>query len=172
MRSAIWPRPAALRCFMASRMCSARSWGWHLLSPPRCWRKCSAIFSKRSRRSVCWSELGLGPGGGGESFGLCARRAMLAVILRRGMRYCVFMTVLKTKHWVQLQRISVYSNALSWMRRYSICPRSPSSPMGPVAGSFRASSSTSPLHSQCATFSFTVTMMVFQSCGLYFFNSL
>jgi hypothetical protein len=34
------------------------------------------------------------------------------------------------------------------MRRYSICPRSPSSPIGPVSGTFRASSITSPLHAQ------------------------
>jgi len=70
------------------------------------------------------------------------------------------------------KRIRLQSSSLSWMWRYSICPRSPSRPTGPVAGSLSASSSTSPLHSQCATLSFTVTMMVFQSCGLYFFSSL
>ena len=56
--------------------------------------------------------------------------------------------------------------SLSWMCRYSICPRSPSSPMGPVGGSTSAASSTSPLQVQCATLSFTVTTISFQSCGL------
>ena len=52
--------------------------------------------------------------------------------------------------------------------RYSICPRSASSPMPPVSGTFRASSSTSPLHVQWATFPFTTTTISFQSCGRYF----
>ncbi len=60
----------------------------------------------------------------------------------------------------------------SLMRRYSIWPRSPSSPMGPLAGSLRASSSTSPLQVQWATPLFTVTTISFQSWGLYLVNCL
>ena len=59
-----------------------------------------------------------------------------------------------------------YGSSLSWMRRYSIVALSASRPMGPVAGSLRAASRTSPLQVQWAMPSFTVTSMTFQSCGL------
>ena len=52
------------------------------------------------------------------------------------------------------------------MRRYSIWPRSPSRPIGPVGGTARLVSSTSPLAVACATPPWTVTTSSFQSCGL------
>ena len=58
-------------------------------------------------------------------------------------------------------------SSFSRMRRYSICPLSPSSPIGPDAGSMSASSRTSPLHVQWATLSLTFTTSSFQSCGRY-----
>ena len=51
------------------------------------------------------------------------------------------------------------------IRRYSIWPRSPSTPIGPVAGSASAASSTSPLQVARATPSSTVITSSFQSCG-------
>lgn len=56
--------------------------------------------------------------------------------------------------------------SLIWMCRYSIAPRSASSPMPPVAGTGSASSSTSPLQVQWATPPFTTITISFQSCGL------
>jgi hypothetical protein len=61
---------------------------------------------------------------------------------------------------------------LIWMRRYSIWPRSPSRPMGPVSGSLNSASRTSPLQVQRAMPPLTTTSIWFQSCGLYFFKSL
>ena len=49
--------------------------------------------------------------------------------------------------------------------RYSICPRSPSSPIPPDAGNFSASSRTSPFDVQYATLFFTTTVISFHSCG-------
>jgi hypothetical protein len=63
-------------------------------------------------------------------------------------------------------RIHQRGSGLSRMRRYSICPRSPSKPMGPLAGTFMSSVSSSPLHSARAIPSRTVTTNSFQSCGL------
>src|SRR5690242_8461028 len=55
--------------------------------------------------------------------------------------------------------------SLMRMWRYSIWPRSPSRPIGPVAGTFIAASNTSPLQRQYATPLFTVTSISFQSPG-------
>src|SRR5262249_1771638 len=60
--------------------------------------------------------------------------------------------------------------SLSRSLRYSICPRSASSPIGPVAGTFIFSSNSSPLQVQCATSPFTTTTISFQSWGLYFLS--
>jgi len=56
-------------------------------------------------------------------------------------------------------------SAIIRMRRYSIWPLSPSIPSGPVAGSFIASSITSPLHVARATPSFTVISRSFHCIG-------
>src|SRR5688500_5700143 len=65
-----------------------------------------------------------------------------------------------------------YCDSLIRMRRYSIVPRSASRPIGPVAGSLRAASRTSPLQVQWATPSLTTTTISFQSWGLYFLSAL
>ena len=44
--------------------------------------------------------------------------------------------------------LSAHGNSCKRMRRYSICPRSPSNPMPPVAGTFSAAFNTSPLQVQ------------------------
>ena len=66
------------------------------------------------------------------------------------------------------KQLSYHGSSLIRMRRYSIWPRSPSSPMGPVAGTGKASSSNSPLHVQRAAPPRTVISISFQSCGRYF----
>ena len=44
--------------------------------------------------------------------------------------------------------LTLFSSFFHWMWRYSIWPRSPSRPMGPLSGSFIAFSNTSPLQAQ------------------------
>src|SRR5688572_6001039 len=61
-----------------------------------------------------------------------------------------------------------YFAVLIRMRRYSIWPRSPSTPIGPVGGTFSSTSSFSPFTVAVATPFATVTTISFQSCGLYF----
>ena len=56
-----------------------------------------------------------------------------------------------------------YGDSLIRIRRYSTWPRSPSSPIGPEAGTFMAASRTSPLQVQWATVPLTVTTNSFQS---------
>jgi len=51
------------------------------------------------------------------------------------------------------------------IRRYSICPRSPSRPIGPLGGSANAASISVPLQVTVATPARTVTTSSFQSCG-------
>ena len=63
-------------------------------------------------------------------------------------------------------RMAQCSSRLMRIRRYSIWPRSPSKPIGPVGGTFISSVSSSPLHSARATPSRTVTTRSFQSCAL------
>ena len=57
-------------------------------------------------------------------------------------------------------------SSLIRMFLYSICPRSDSRPIGPVAGILRASSRISPLQVQRAILFFTTTSILFHSCGL------
>jgi hypothetical protein len=71
-----------------------------------------------------------------------------------------------TLHSTLIIRQNQGLSSLRRMRRYSICPRSPSRPIGPVAGSLRADSSTSPLQVQKATPLVAMTSTWFQSCGL------
>ena len=61
-----------------------------------------------------------------------------------------------------------YFAVLIRMRRYSICPRSPSRPIGPVGGTFRLDVELLAVHGAVAAPFCTVTIISFQSCGLYF----
>jgi hypothetical protein len=69
-------------------------------------------------------------------------------------------------------RRNSYGSSCKRIRRYSICPRSPSKPIGPVSGTFKAASRISPLQVQWAAPFRTVTTTSFQSCGLYCLSSL
>jgi hypothetical protein len=95
----------------------------------------------------------------------------ISLVGKRLVHYKHFLGELKRASWLPWNS-PPHGLSFSRMRRYSICPRSPSSPIGPVSGTFKAASSTSPLQVQCATPSFTVTTISFQSCALYLVSCL
>ncbi len=98
-----------------------------------------------------WSDPGRGLTEGG--------RALLVVLQDQeppGSRYVPF----ASNSWHDR---TVHRPCRMRIRRYSICPMSPSSPIGPLAGTLKASSITSPLQVQRAVPPVTTTSRSFQS---------
>ena len=88
---------------------------------------------------------------------LTARQPRLVALATQGDAMAASAARLAADYFVSCNR----------MRRYSSWPRSPSRPMGPVAGISKAASTTSPLTVQWAVLPFTVTTISFQSSGRY-----